>query len=75
MRPFLVCYNYGMGGIWLYVDAENAAELRRSYPNSSLVLFPEPPPFWTDELEKYARGCRPEDEPYKSILEDMKKPD
>ncbi len=54
MRDFLVCCDYGQGAIWLYVAAENAAELAERYP--ALTVFEEPPTWWTPELERNTRA-------------------
>ena len=57
MRAFLTCYDYGQGGIWLYIDAPSASEITTSYP--TLRVFETPPPFWTEELEQIARTNSP----------------
>jgi len=50
-RPFLAVDDYGMGGIWLYIDARSAEEIERVYPE--LKVFPEPPEFLPpDQLER-----------------------
>ena len=50
-RPFLAVDDYGMGGIWLYIDARSPDEIGRTYPE--LKVFPEPPDFLTpDQLER-----------------------
>jgi hypothetical protein len=50
-RPFLAVDDYGMGGIWLFIDARSADEITRIYPE--LKVFPEPPEFLTgQELER-----------------------
>ena len=44
---FLVCYDYGMGGIWAVVLAPSAAAITRKYPE---VFIPSDRPGWmTDE--------------------------
>jgi hypothetical protein len=40
-RPFLAVNDYGMGGIWLYIDASSTAEVEQLYPE--LKVFSEPP--------------------------------
>ncbi len=57
MRAFLVCYDYGQGGIWLYLQADNPAEITNTYRD--LIVFETPPPFWNDELEGAARKNDP----------------
>ncbi len=54
MPDFLACYDYGMGGVWLYVEAESTSELVRRYP--ALTAFDEPPGWWTPEEEKATRA-------------------
>jgi hypothetical protein len=50
-RPFLAVDDYGMGGIWLYIDARSPEEIERVYPE--LKVFPEPPDFlMPDQLER-----------------------
>jgi len=50
MRAFLTCYDYGQGGIWLYIDAPSASEITTSYP--TLRVFETPPPFWTENWSR-----------------------
>ena len=57
-RPFLVCYDYGQGGIWLYVTGESADSVRQTYP--CLTVYENPPPFWNEDLEAIARSADPE---------------
>lgn len=47
-RPYLAVDDYGMGGIWLCVDARSPAEITHAYPE--LEVFEEPPTF-LDETE------------------------
>ena len=50
-RPYLACDDYGMGGIWIYLDARSPQEISDTYPE--LTVFEEPPPFLTtDQLER-----------------------
>jgi hypothetical protein len=43
MPSFLVGYDYGMGGVWGFVDSPSEAEIRRIYPE--LKIFHEKPHF------------------------------
>ncbi len=54
MAEFLACYDYGAGGVWLYVEAESAAKLLERYP--ALKVIENPPTWWTPELERDARA-------------------
>ena len=67
MTSYLVCYDYGQGGIWFYVEAESARELSRDYP--ALLVFRSSPPWWNDEYEAAARKNDPTTSPFKEILE------
>ena len=53
MPEFLACYDYGTGGIWLYVKAESATKLVERYP--ALTVIEQAPAWWTPELEYDAR--------------------
>ena len=55
MPKFLVCYDYGMGGVWLYVEARSAAEIVEQYP--ALTVFEEPPAWWDAEREQRTRAA------------------
>jgi hypothetical protein len=70
---FLVCYDYGQGGGWFYVEAASAIELSRLYP--ALLVFPDPPPWWNDEYEAAARKNRGDQDPFKSILKSLRNSD
>jgi hypothetical protein len=56
---YLVCYDYGQGGVWLYLPAENRAELTKRYP--ALTVFDEPPRWWTPEMEAVTRKQNADD--------------
>ncbi|HEY1561734.1 MAG TPA: hypothetical protein VGF71_12735 [Caulobacteraceae bacterium] len=53
MALFLACYDYGMGGIWLYVDAESAADVVKRHPD--LTVAEHTPDWMGPELEKKLR--------------------
>ena len=72
MKSYLVCYDYGQGGVWFYVDADDPLELSRTYPEL-LVFHPDKPPWWNDEYEAAAGKNRGDEEPFKSILEGLRK--
>jgi hypothetical protein len=48
-RPFLVAYDYGMGGLWAYMLAESSEDIARRYP--SLVVVTERPD-WMDDIQE-----------------------
>jgi len=56
IRSFLTCYDYGMGGIWLLLDAPSHEVAQRAYPN--LIVF-ETRPDWMDEKNEaeYRANC------------------
>jgi hypothetical protein len=40
MPLFLSCYDYGMGGAWLYVEAESPEQIQQTY--DGLTVFETP---------------------------------
>ena len=50
----MVCYDYGQGGIWLYLEAGDVAEITSKYP--ALTVFEAPPDWWASEMERSVRG-------------------
>lgn len=49
-RPFLVCHDYGMGGIWAYLWAETRERIERELPG--LAVVDELPPWLANEHSK-----------------------
>jgi len=47
-QPFLVCDDYGQGGIWAFVVAESASQIRTKYP--SLFIADRIPAWVTPEV-------------------------
>ena len=47
-QPFLACYDYGQGGIWSWVEAESAAQIREAYPE--LTVLDRMPMWMTPEV-------------------------
>jgi hypothetical protein len=45
--PFLVCYDYGMGGNWAVIYSDSEARLAQKYP--WLKVFGQRPPWMTDQ--------------------------
>jgi hypothetical protein len=58
MPSFLACYDYGQGGVWLYVRGESPEAIRQTYPR--LTVYEVPPPFWNVHYEVVARKADPE---------------
>lgn len=46
-RPFLVAYDYGMGGLWGVIDARSEGEIHAKFPE--LSILEERPPWMTQE--------------------------
>ena len=45
-QRFLTVHDYGMGGIWQYITADSAQQIKAKYPK--LTVFIEPPSWWKD---------------------------
>ncbi len=48
-RRYLVCYDYGMGGLWSYVLAESVEAITLAYPE--LTVFEERPDWMSPDEE------------------------
>lgn len=72
MGSFLACYDYGQGGLWIYLEGESLAQVISEYPG--LAIFSAPPPWWDEESERAARKHDPAKPPFKEILENARKP-
>jgi hypothetical protein len=51
--PYLCCYDYGQGGVWLLADAASPEEVTSKYPG--LKVFTERPTWMTSEDETKLR--------------------
>jgi hypothetical protein len=49
LPEYLACYDYGQGGVWLYLDAQSADAIKADYP--ALTVFESAPTWWTSETE------------------------
>jgi hypothetical protein len=48
---YLVCYDYGQGGVWAMIRAESPDSINASYPE--LTVFESPPDWMSgDELDR-----------------------
>jgi len=47
MKTFLATHDYGMGGVWMLIDAESASQIRDAYPE--LEVVEARPSFISDE--------------------------
>ena len=55
-KPLLAVYDYGMGGVWLLIDACSPAEIESKYPY--LAAYETRPEWMSPEDEKqYRRDC------------------
>jgi hypothetical protein len=54
MPLFRACYDYGMGGVWLYVEAESPAKVVERYP--ALVVAQKRPSWMTREFDQKLRA-------------------
>jgi hypothetical protein len=50
MPKFRACYDYGMGGVWLYVEAADALEVVERYP--ALEVFEDRPRWMSPEFDE-----------------------
>lgn len=53
MRDYLVCYDYGAGGLWWWIEAPDAASIHAVF--AGLIVFEQPPTWWTDEADRATR--------------------
>jgi hypothetical protein len=62
MRKFLACYDYGMGGLWWWIEAESTAAINATFRD--LTVFDEPPAWWASrgdwEPENFSLGDVPD---------------
>lgn len=67
--PFLVCYDYGTGGLWALLYARSREEIADRYPE--LVIFDERPVWFEREASwqrLVERGSIDIDEPSRGLL-------
>ena len=53
-EPFLACYDYGQGAIWLLMDAESTAAIESAYP--FLRAFASAPAWMSPAEERHLRA-------------------
>ena len=71
MRAYLTCYDYGQGGVWIYIDANSPSEITDSYPD--LIVFEVPPAWWNEEMEKQTRKHNVSDTFWQEWLSKLKR--
>jgi hypothetical protein len=54
MPKYLVCYDYGTGGVWLYVEATSAGEIVEKYRD--LQVFETQPSWMTPQDDQRIRA-------------------
>lgn len=69
-KKFLTVYDYGSGGIWQYVHAEDAEQILTKYPALEIV---EEEPEWLKDSQLTLREYDVEAEPDKVMAGFMKK--
>ncbi|MGI8426258.1 MAG: hypothetical protein ACR2FO_04105 [Actinomycetota bacterium] len=70
-RRFLVVYDYGQGGVWAYLSASSASEIRLMYPELEVV---RERPDWMKSgelLRIKAKDSYDLDEPADGLLADI----
>ena len=48
MNKYLVVYDYGQGGVWAFVTADSADQIRQEFPE--LTIFEQAPAWMTKEV-------------------------
>jgi len=68
MREFLVCYDYGMGGVWRWLTAPSADAIHETFED--LIVFDTPPEWWTGQADALALHVDIEDatDPFLKLL-------
>ena len=51
-RPYLVCYDYGSGGLWWWITAASPEAITNTYRD--VIVFEEPPPWWDEKNDRIA---------------------
>ncbi|MFC5343226.1 hypothetical protein ACETK8_07900 [Brevundimonas staleyi] len=59
MREFLVCHDYGMGGLWWWITAPSAETIQSAFRD--VIVFDVPPDWWSDELDAIVRHVQLDD--------------
>jgi hypothetical protein len=54
MKKFLASYDYGQGGVWLYIEAKSPTQITETYRD--LTVHKVPPPWWTDNMDQDAQS-------------------
>ncbi len=55
-QTFLAVHDYGMGGVWLLIDAESVSRVRAKFPK--LIVYEDRPSWMTTAMkEEYVADC------------------
>jgi hypothetical protein len=65
MQEFLVCYDYGTGGLWWWITAPSADAIRASLQD--VHVFNQPPDWWTEADDTRTRHLTLTDESDKAL--------
>lgn len=65
MQEFLVCYDYGMGGLWWWIAAPSADAIRASLKD--VLVFNQPPDRWTEANDARTRHITLNDQSDKAL--------
>ena len=60
-RKFLTVYDYGSGGVWQYVLADNKGQIEEKYPQ--LTVLEELPEWWAERPVEVEREYDINEEP------------
>jgi hypothetical protein len=65
MRPFVVCHDYETGGLWWWITANSAEQIMAMFRD--VVVFEQPPPWWTGDLDRMAPRTSIDDHPDQAL--------
>ena len=60
-HDFLVCHDYGTGGLWWRISALSPSQIHEAYRD--LEVFEEPPAWWTKGDDEMTPRISIDDEP------------
>jgi hypothetical protein len=49
-RPYLVCYDYGSGGLWWWIKAVSPEAITDTYRN--VIVFEQTPAWWSEKNDR-----------------------
>lgn len=67
MRPFLVCHDYGTGGLWWWITASSADEITATFRD--VIVLDQPPHWWTEDMERAVPRRAISDEPDNALAQ------